>query len=331
MSDPLSHPHTTGTVQVSSHDLPNHRHYRDWLQENLEGMRAIALRPGQQPSFSGRIVSLVTSTSELHDAQMDGFVAERSMQHIRSDQDSPKLALLYVRRGRIQVEYQDGTGAQAGTGNYLLFDSSQPSLLQCDQSNFIQLTLPNTARQDIPVHTVCSNHFAQTLSCSPLTQVLTLQMEQSHDLVHTLGSPWEGPYMQVLESMAMNVIRAVCRMPIQRDETHHKSLYDMALNFIRLNLSDPRLNAGQIAHALGCGRSTLYREFNLNNQGIAQYIREERLQTLADLLRHPLYQRYSVADLAYQCGLHDPSNVGRLFRAHFAMPPSAYRALHQNP
>lgn len=98
--------------------------------------------------------------------------------------------------------------------------------------------------------------------------------------------------------------------------------------FIRANLSGPRLSPEQIA--AGCGISTRYMHevFRDTNQTVSQWIRDQRLAACQQELGDPGNQR-TIAEIAYANGFSDQAQFSRTFRRHFGMSPKDYRIQSQ--
>lgn len=321
---PTTH-QAAGVFQISSScELPPSQRYDNWLQTNLEGLSAVTPNPSQARDFRGHILALTSATSALYDAHLDPFEARRSARHI--DSDDGKLALLYVRQGTVQVGYQDGITAQAKSGQFLLYDSELPSTIRLDRSRFVQVTLPRSRIPALTPRAARSNDFVRAMDKCPLSRMLTLQLGNFHRLLPSMDATLYPSLLQATEAMALTVMQAA---GINQGTPQGLSgWYAMATQFIEQHLSDPRLNADFIARALGCGRSTLYKAFSEQGRPIATYIREARLEKLARLLQAREHH-LPLADLAFQCGLHDSSNLSRLFRARFDMSPSEFRNLYR--
>ncbi|MGH3410980.1 MAG: helix-turn-helix domain-containing protein [Streptosporangiaceae bacterium] len=102
-----------------------------------------------------------------------------------------------------------------------------------------------------------------------------------------------------------------------------------AERFIRAHLSDPRLSPGAVAAALHISRRSLYASFP-EGQGIAAYIRRQRLQRARAMLADQQARPLPVAQVGAQVGMPDPAHFSRLFRAEYGRSPRDVRA-HPNP
>lgn len=82
----------------------------------------------------------------------------------------------------------------------------------------------------------------------------------------------------------------------------------------------------QIAHAAGRHEIHLAREFRRYfGMPVGTYLRQIRTERAALLLRHT---RSGITDIALSCGFASHAHLCRVFKAHFGVSPSQYRARH---
>lgn len=310
---------------TSSESLPASERYEHWLQSQLIGVRALAPSARQRRDFRGWIMSLTSPEFEIHEADLDDFEAERSARQMRLDADD-SLALMFVMRGGLYTRYPDGRCAGALAGQFLMFDARRAYRLRMEGARVMQLTLPPPARRLLPASSLMDDA-VRAMARHPLSRLLALQLREYRELVQALDGPGRAALLDATSALAMTVLRAACAAPAEaaRRPAH---LHAAAQAYIQRHLDDPGLNARSLARALGCGRSALYLAFAAQGQGVAETIREARLQAVARLLRQG-DAAASIADLAHQCGLQDPSNFSRMFRRRFQMAPQAFRSLHR--
>jgi AraC-like DNA-binding protein len=93
---------------------------------------------------------------------------------------------------------------------------------------------------------------------------------------------------------------------------------------IERHLSSARLTVNRISAQTGVSRSALFRLFEADN-GVANFIRHRRLDTLRDDLVDPRNQHKSIAVLSEARGFHSPSTLNRAFRQRFGCTPTEVR------
>lgn len=313
---------------AASSDLPAPQRYEHWLAPLLSDFEAATPNALQRQNFQGRVSSLVTATSELHDMQSDDFGGSRSPQRIRYHEND-KLALVYVRQGQILSRYEGDTDIVAKAGQFVLFDAQRPNQMHfCQQPRFVQINLPRGQLASVLSSKPLPSQISRAVTRSGLANLLSAQLSQFVDISAGLSFHEQLAFLDATEALATRVVESACLDGRLIPDERNAGLYTAAQRYIDMHLDDPGLTGASIAAALGCSRATLYRAFSSHHRHLAAHIRERRLQTLARLLQHCApYQ--PIAQLAFQCGLHDTSNVSRLFRQRFGVTPSEFRALNR--
>ncbi|MFC9996282.1 helix-turn-helix domain-containing protein [Nocardia sp. NPDC127526] len=95
--------------------------------------------------------------------------------------------------------------------------------------------------------------------------------------------------------------------------------------FIRDNLSDPRLGAPMIARAHNVSVRYLYKLCGSADLRLEQWIIQERLEQVRRELARPENSRRSISAIAGKWGFQDPSHFARRFRAAYGMRPRDWR------
>ncbi len=98
-----------------------------------------------------------------------------------------------------------------------------------------------------------------------------------------------------------------------------------AKTFIRAHLGAPDLNRERVAAAVGLSVRRLNDIFAQEGQSLSAYIRQKRLETVANHLRDPRFARRTISELAYQSGFSNMQNFSTLFRNTYGQAPRDYR------
>lgn len=98
-----------------------------------------------------------------------------------------------------------------------------------------------------------------------------------------------------------------------------------ARDFIHANAFAP-LSVSDIAKAAGRHEIHLAREFRRHfGMSIGSYLRQVRTERAAHLLRQ---SSSDITDIALRCGFASHAHLCRVFKAHFGLTPTQYRAKH---
>ncbi|WHS29361.1 helix-turn-helix transcriptional regulator [Auritidibacter ignavus] len=75
----------------------------------------------------------------------------------------------------------------------------------------------------------------------------------------------------------------------------------------------------------------LYARFAEHGTTVSTMIRDLRLHRIRDDLADPVHASETVQQISTRYGIHDASQVSKLFKQAFGESPSAYRARVKNP
>ncbi|QFU85814.1 AraC family transcriptional regulator [Amycolatopsis sp. YIM 10] len=97
--------------------------------------------------------------------------------------------------------------------------------------------------------------------------------------------------------------------------------------FILRHLADPGLSVTSVASAHAVSRRRLYQLFEDTGEGggIAEFIRQSRMERARELLADPAHREDSIAQIAARCGFVNAAHFTRLFRDATGLPPGEYR------
>lgn len=103
-------------------------------------------------------------------------------------------------------------------------------------------------------------------------------------------------------------------------ESIDSSLKYSIRKFIKSNLSNLRLDADYLCQQFFVSRSKLYRLFN-DEGGVANIIKQYRLEACFKALHNPINAHKSVAEIALQCGLTNSNYLSRQMRQAYGVTP----------
>lgn len=98
---------------------------------------------------------------------------------------------------------------------------------------------------------------------------------------------------------------------------------------IATRLADPRLSPDFVAAVLGVSRRRLYYACAERLGPLAGYVRAQRLEHAALLLRDPAAAALSITEIARRSGFADLAHFSRLFTQTYGMPATEWRAANR--
>lgn len=127
------------------------------------------------------------------------------------------------------------------------------------------------------------------------------------------------------EGIVLEIIAAFGRAGVARPAARPPAWLSAARDYLHAHAS-VSLSMKQIARAAGRHEIHLAREFRRYfGLSVGSYLRQVRTERAAHLLRHT---RSDVTDIALCCGFASHAHLCRVFKAHFGVTPSQYRARH---
>jgi AraC-like DNA-binding protein len=236
--------------------------------------------------------------------------------------------LVLVLSGDIAME----SGRAAGKtivrpGNISIRDFTQPakgSWPSLRPRRMLVLQVPRSAVHRAVGAGIARLHGA-TLSENGLAPMLKAQFTALAEMASKLDPTAHAAALEATIDLTLSTLRVEVGTHVEH-ELNDAGLFNAAKTFIAQNLDSVRLTPDLIARQLGCSRAHLYRVFGQQGEGVAEHVREARLQRARALLTAAGGEQKRIGDLAYRCGFADPVHFARLFRQRFGMTPTA--ALH---
>lgn len=306
--------------RVSTHTLAPGQRYSYWAEEVIRSFNVAPADAKQRCDFKATVTSLANHTGEMHYVVADGYQVHQPRYATRDE-----LALFLMLEGRARVTYQCGAVRCIGAGEFFLLDGTCTTTLQWNQHATIQLDLPRPLFNSVFLGSVPAPTLVnKALAKSRLTGLLRDHLKQFPTVAAEMEPIEQQALLDASESLAMTVMAAAFTAHGGVSLGAHGRLFTAAQKIMHQQLDDPCLNVATIARQLGCSRATLYRAFGAQGLGVAEYLRNLRLNKAYRLLQEASPQ-CTIAELAARCGFIDHASFSRLFHRNFGLRPSDIR------
>jgi AraC-like DNA-binding protein len=241
----------------------------------------------------------------------------------RSDPDLCKIDV--VVRGTGVVE-QDGRESRLGPGDFTFVDLSRPARWAMEDVDAVAVLFP---RALLPVPTDQAARLTGVAitgdrGAAALVSELTRGMARHLDDFTGAGGVRAGTAVLDLLSVAL-ADRAADEVALPA-ESRRRALLHRIYAFIEKRLVDPTVSPATIAAAHHISVRYLHKLFELEQNTVAGWVRQRRLDKCRRDLLDPRLQDHPVSAIGLRAGFTDPAHFTRAFRAAYGAPPAEYRA-----
>lgn len=273
--------------------------------------------------FQGRLSHLSVGRVGLSRLTSEPVNYERRNRHIRSDTQEDYLITI-PRSTSVQFQ-QMGKEVTCDPGGFIIERGDEPYRFMYERPN--DLYVLKVAKEDLTDRVRQPDRFcAQVFDATAGSGALFISMvEQSQR--HARDAKQDAGRVigrQMLELLALT---------IEQSQTHASDAQGSAVRaahilrieaFIRQNIKNPRLSPEVIAAGCGISKRYLHDLFKTVNGTVSQFVRDERLRAAKDQLE--TVPDIPISEVAYRFGFTDQAQFSRLFKAHFGVTPTGFRA-----
>ncbi len=293
-----------------------------WQDAACDAYLPIACEAPDPSSFNGSISLERLSRLNLSFIKASAQTVSRNKSQI--SRDSERFFMVSVPLGESCNVTQSHRQAFLEPGDFALYSTAEPYSVEfinkVDQL-VIQLPykdlitrLPNV--EMLTARRVDGNSALVRMAHAHLCQYASMIGTQTDEVKHLLQDT-------ILDLLAASLATLT---PAQHQLSRPQSMMLLRTKaYVRENLREHELNPTQIAVAMGVSRRSLRRLFADSNESLSAYIRDARLDKIAEELRNPLMTNMSISQVSIKWGMGNFQHFTRLFKARFGMTPSAYR------
>lgn len=215
-------------------------------------------------------------------------------------------------------------------GMITLYDTSRAyDLVAVDDFSFLVAMFPKRALS-LP-HGLASEFSAQSIpSDAGIGAVFATYLrslgEQLPVFTSAVAPRLSRTFLDLLSSVLSEAAGQESFADYGQTASEHARLLHLVLEHIDRELADPQLTPATIAHAQHISVRQLYKIFAATGATVSQFIKQRRLEQIADQLRDPMHASESVGTIAARWGFSDASYFSRIFREHHGAAPSEWRS-----
>lgn len=272
------------------------------------------------------VQGLIHGEIELLDYRADGFTMDRTARMCRVDgRDEICLGLV---AGPVTAAEQNGEQMSVGAGALYVVDFARPVRSLIPTHHEIALVLPRAVVAQA-IGGAPDRLGGLALRETPVGRLLASHLTATAAEAARLSPRERGAALLAARELALAALAAAAGRTTDADAFAH-GFYEAAKAMISRRCGEHDLTPEKLQRLMGCSRSSLYRAFAARGEGVAEAIREARLQRAWSLLTDPAMTALTVAEAAYRSGFPDPSGFSRMFRRRFGISPREAAAFTQD-
>ena len=314
------------TILLDTREVPPGDRHDYWSAGAAKHFFPVRFRPtGKQP-FTGRVTGGEIGPIAVRTISGDRHSAVRTPHTIEAA--DPKCIMLYLMRGGAGRFEQDGRSCVLAPGDMASHDSSLPSLVETPAGfELLVFSIPKWligAQVDriasrTSVRMAADSRFLVRLA-GPMLRGLA-DVSQERDLS---GHEGEGSAETLLALLgALHADDAGRQSHAERSNALLVEMRKYAME----HLNEPDLGPELLARQHFVSPRYVHKLFAAEGSGVAEWIRERRLEGALRDLRAPLSEDRTIAGIAASWGFPDPASFSRAFRKAYGRTPRELRAI----
>lgn len=308
-----------GRLPVLAHDnISSLGQWKDYVREHFPWLE---ISGGSRSSgFCAEVNSLSLGTSALATIRSSETEVHRTRQ-LAERADAGYVKLMWQLSGSMEIE-QDKRRSVLASGESTVCDTGRPYRVSVmENSEFAVLTLPYGALPgwEQISQRVCGSLLQDKVTSSVALSAL-LTLSKTSCSANTEGS---DDALRAVQWMLTASLRRAALRESSAEPTDQR--FSKAQNYVLAHLSDPSLDAEELASALHMSRRSLYMLFKEYRMTPGRMIHDLRLEYCHKALSDLSQQHRSITDIAFESGFQDSASFSRLFKSQYGVSPSEFR------
>jgi AraC family transcriptional activator of tynA and feaB len=269
--------------------------------------------------FRATVRKLWIDDLALVDAECDPCSGSRGSSRIKNA-DNEYVVILINRGGRESVA-QDDAETEMRPGDAIVWDSNRPVRFRVwEPISKRSLFVPRTALEEVGTRGL-GIAGAVLDGALPATELLTGYL----DLLARTVDRLSPPAVAAARNATLDLVSAALqpRMAGEASSTSRPALRALVGQWIEKNLEHVDLTPSSIAAAHNLSIRSVHRVFEESGETVGAFVRSRKLaRARAELMS----TNDPISAIARRWGFCDPSHFARVFREHYGVTPTLYRA-----
>jgi AraC-like DNA-binding protein len=304
-------------VVIDTAEVPAEQRFDFWRAASLRLPLPLQIERVEPGAFRGRRASYELAGITVSRTLSDPSRIARTRPAIMNVDPATFMVSLHL-EGTYTVS-QAGRTFASGTGDIVAFDSGRPMAVQPHaRQDVVTFFLPKDAMGSAAA-TIAERTAVPIDSRAGRARLARVFLRE---LVDGLERGDLGPDDDAIAAVLVDVVRALYA-PAARPGPRALGPIKRSID---ARLGDPALRADALAREHHLSRRSLYRLFEAEGVGVADWIRARRLEHCARDLRDPALAHESITTIALRWGFVNVSHFSRAFRHAYGVAPREYRA-----
>jgi AraC-like DNA-binding protein len=292
--------------------------WREWIWRQFGGLESDLYGAA---SFDGHLSAAHAGDVVLTRLDAGRHRVLRTPQMARQD-DAGYLKIVAPWHGSAEVE-QHGRKACAQPGGWIIYDTTCPYAIDNPgptEHLIVMVPKQQMAERGVRLESLMARHAGGHAG------IARVALETMRSTYQELPAMSAGAARGAGELIMQLVRLSLLELSGQSTAVTQKAaLRDRIRAHVDGHLQDPQLSIDQIARTLHCSKRHLHNAFAQDDQTLASYIQQRRLQACIQELRQPSHALRPITEIALSWGFSNMSHFSRVFREHTGLSPSAFR------